>query len=315
MIAEDPVTTNNTPKKAKKKNTAATAKSPSTSKSSRKRAVKATAEVQVSEPKLPRLPKERLRDIGELSFGKQAQSKSRRGGRAGLALAASVTDRRQVPDTRQSPFRKICDLLITAADGTLATGTAWFISPRTLVTSGHCVAVFSPGSSAHGMVRKILVMPARHGETQASNSHFGWVEVPRENLRVHEGWRQNGILDFDYGAIILPPERPIGTTVGIFGFRHFPDQELNGTRPTLAGYPDNVPDGTQWFETNPIRQVSPSRLFYDIFTFGGQSGSPVFFANNAGQTACAIHNFGDRPFNSGVRITPSVVAQLNAWRA
>jgi len=311
------VTQKRSSKKAKNTKTAAKPKPRSTTKSPKKKAAKATTpKVQVVEPKLPPLPKQGLRDIGELSFGKQARKKFRRAlGGAGLSLAGNAADRRQVGDTRQSPFRKICDLIITTADGVLASGTAWFISPRTLITSGHCVAVFRPDTPAHGMVRKILVMPARNAETQASDSHFGWVEVVRENLRVHESWLQHGILDFDYGAIILPPDQPLGMTVGVFGYQDFPDEILNGSRPTLAGYPDDVPDGTQWEETNPIRQVSPGRLFYDIFTAGGQSGSPVFFADNEGQVACAIHNFGDTPFNSGVRITPSVVAQLNAWRA
>jgi V8-like Glu-specific endopeptidase len=311
------VTQKHSSKKVKKTKTSAKTKSRSTTKSAKKKAAKATTpQIQVVQPKLPALPKEGLRDIGELSFGKKARKKPRRApGAAGLALAGSTADRRQVADTRQSPFRKICDLIITAADGTLASGTAWFISPRTLITSGHCVAVFRPDTPAHGMVRRILVMPARNGETDASNSHFGWIQVEQENLRVHESWLQHGILDFDYGAIILPPDQPLGATVGFFGYQDFPDQTLNGSKPTLAGYPDNAPDGTQWFETNPIRQVSPGRLFYDIFTAGGQSGSPVFFANNEGQVACAIHNFGDTPFNSGVRLTPSVVAQLNAWRA
>ena len=304
-------------KKAKKTKASAKPKSRSTTKSSKKKAAKASSpQIQVVQPKLPPLPKGGLRDIGELSFGKQARKKTRRApGGAGLAMAGSTADRKQVADTRQSPFRKVCDLIITAADGSLASGTGWFISPRTLVTSGHCVAVFRPDTPAHGMVRRILIMPARNGETDASNSHFGWIQVEQENLRVHESWLQHGILDFDYGAIILPPDQPLGATVGFFGYQDFPDQTLNGSRPTLAGYPDNAPDGTQWFETNPIRQVSPGRLFYDIFTAGGQSGSPVFFANNEGQIACAIHNFGDTPFNSGVRITASVVAQLNAWRA
>ena len=284
-----------------------------TSKKPHEQTTEAASETHVAEPQLP---KRRLRDIGELTFGKQAirEKTPEAPGAVGFGLAESAADRKPVADTSQSPFRKICDLLITAGDGSLHTGTAWFISERTLVTCGHCVAVFNPGTPAHGLVRKILVMPARHGETQASNSHFGWVEVSRENLRVHQRWLQQGDLDFDIGAIILPPERPLGATIGFFGFSNFPDQVLNGARATLAGYPDDVPDGTQMFETNPIRQVAPNHLFYDIFTVAGQSGSPVFFVNGDQQVACAIHNFGNTPLNSGVRITPTIAAQLNQWR-
>jgi V8-like Glu-specific endopeptidase len=300
--------------KKPKAKSGATKKSGKLATASKKKAQKAST---AQAPKLPRAPKGGLKDIGLMSFGKKAvrkkPSKAAAGG-LGVGLAASVADRRRAGDTRVSPFRKICDLVITAGDGSLHSGTAFFISPRMLVTCGHCLFVFRPGTPAHGPVRKVLVMPARNGETNASQSLVGWVEVTTENMRVHDRWRLEGNLDFDYGVLILPPNQPLGAQVGFFNVSPFPDQTLNGARPTLSGYPDNVPDGTQWFETNPIRQVAPARLFYDIFTFGGQSGSPVFFAHNTQETACAVHNFGNVPFNSGVRITPAVIAQLNAWR-
>lgn len=263
---------------------------------------------------LPHLLKRKLRDIGELSFGRR-KPKRRRRPEGGLEMAASPAERVRVPDTKVIPFRKVCDLLITARDGSLGTGTAWFISPRTLVTAGHCVSVFRPGTPAHGLVSKILVMPARNGEMTSPPPPFSWVEVQQENLRVHEGWRLNGNLDFDFGAIILPPSLPLGNIFGVFGFDHFTDPVLSANRPILSGYPDDVPEGTQWFERNPIKKLTPNRLFYDIFTVSGQSGSPVFFADATKQVACGIHNFGDVPFNSGVRINPAVVAQLNAWKA
>lgn len=164
------------------------------------------------------------------------------------------------------------------------------------------------------MVDNILVMPARNGETMAGNSPFGWIQVTQQSLQVHPGWAANGILDFDFGAIILPPNAPLGAQIGFFGYGHFDDQQLDEAATTISGYPDNVPDGTQWFETNRIKEVTPNRLFYDIFTSTGQSGSPVFFGNSTKQIACAIHNFGDTPLNSGVRVNAQVVAQLNVWR-
>ena len=275
-----------------------------------------TTKAKARAPKLPRAPKGGFKDIGLLSFGQKAirQLSGDVSGAVGLEAAATLVDRQRVTDTRVSPFRKICDLIITAADNTPHSGTAFFITPRTLVTSGHCLFVFQPGTSAHGLVRKVLVMPARNGETNAAQSLVGWVEVDQENLRVHERWQNDGNLDFDYGVIILPPDQSLGKQVGIFHFDHFSDQFLDEARPTLAGYPDNVPDGTQWFETNPIVRVDPARVSYDIFTFAGQSGSPVFFAGEQQQTACAIHNFGNIPFNSGVRITPAVIDQLNTWK-
>lgn len=258
------------------------------------------------------LQKEEFRDIGELSFGRREMPPA---GVLTPKSANNIADRARVTNVTQPPWRKVSDLLITAGDGTLHSGTAWFISPRTLVTAGHCISVFRPGSPAHGMVRSILVMPARNGETSAANSPFGWAAVPRQNLQVHSQWANNGDLNFDYGAIILPSTVPaLGEQTGFFGYGHFLDPDLDESAPTLSGYPDNVPEGTQWFEVNLIKEVTPTRVHYDIFTFTGQSGSPVFFRNNNRQIACAVHTFGDVSLNSGVRINPQVIAQLNAWK-
>ena len=87
-----------------------------------------------------------------------------------------------------------------------------------------------------------------------------------------------------------------------------------GSAPTLSGYPDNVPEGTQWRASNLIKEVEQARVAYKISTSSGQSGSPLFFRNDNRQIACAIHTFGNPPLNSGVRINQQVIAQLNTWK-
>jgi glutamyl endopeptidase len=285
-----------------------------TKKTTRKRPA-AKKQATNQELKLPRRPKGGFKDIGFLSFDEEVMPREKPSiATEVFGIADNPSDRQRAVDTRVSPFRKVCDLIITAADGTLHSGTAWFITPRMLLTCGHCLFVFSPGTSTHGLIQKVLVMPARNGETEPSESLVGWVEVVQADLRVHERWQAEKNLDFDYGVIILPPDKPLGAQVGVFLVDKFPDQFLGQARPTISGYPDDVPDGTQWFETNRITEVDPAHLFYDIFTMPGQSGSPLFLTINNQQVACAIHNFGAVPFNRGVRITQDVLNQLNAWR-
>ena len=43
------------------------------------------------------------------------------------------------------PWRVHASLLITAADGSNWIGTGWFVSPRVLVTAGHCVFIKGSG--------------------------------------------------------------------------------------------------------------------------------------------------------------------------
>lgn len=266
----------------------------------------AGADIQLPEP-----PPGGWRDVGERTFGRREDLPP--GTRAERSAAGSPAQRARVPNEGTQPWSRICDLLITTRDGELRSGTGWFISPRTVVTAGHCLFVFDPGRPVHGFVRSVVVMPARRGETSASQSLFGWAVAPEPNLRVHPNWRGGGNLDFDYGAIILPEGAGLGARTGFFNYSHF--DQLDETAPVLSGYPDNAPEGTQWFERNLIKEVTPRSVSYDIFTFGGMSGSPLFFVFQQNILACAIHNFGATPFNRGVRINPEVVAQLNAWRA
>ena len=257
-----------------------------------------------------------LKDIGEMTFGRRKTRKPANRGVLGTAVAAALT-RRQVSSQEigLTPWRNICHLRITANDGTRHTGTAWFISPRTLITAGHCLFVFSPDSPGHGMVRSVRVMPARKGEIDEGHSLFGWAEVDREDLMVHPRWKLRD-LNFDYGAIKLREPLPgLDNANDKFNFGHFSDDDLVESTPTLSGYPAGLPEGLQFVEANRITQVTPHRVFYTINTELGQSGSPVFFRDGNENIACAIHNFGDESLNSGVRINGEVVDQLNEWSA
>jgi V8-like Glu-specific endopeptidase len=69
--------------------------------------------------------------------------------------------------------------------------------------------------------------------------------------------------------------------------------------------------------------VTDRRLFYEVDTFGGQSGAPVWVQADDGAppVAVGIHAYGTggTPSNLGVvansapRIIPEVLEQLKAW--
>jgi glutamyl endopeptidase len=60
--------------------------------------------------------------------------------------------------------------------------------------------------------------------------------------------------------------------------------------------------------------VTDTRLIYDIDTFGGQSGSPIWQQTaEAGLIAVGIHTTGGVSSNSGTRITADVLGNLVKW--
>ena len=241
-------------------------------------------------------------DIGEASFGEKAAAEG-----GGVAVIGS-DERELVSQTEQYLWRSIASLRITARDGSQWIGTAWFVSPRTLITAGHCV--FINGSSnpnRNGWVSSIDVMPGRNGFLKPLGT------LTAKTFWSVRGWTEQRDQNLDYGAIIL--DQPFGQNTGWFGYGVFDDSQLAGAQAHVAGYPgDKQPAGaTLWHHTLPISSVSPPKVFYPIDTAGGQSGGPVYLLENDLPVAVAIHAYGGTTSNSGTRINSAVYQNLRQW--
>lgn len=251
-----------------------------------------------------------LRDIGEASFGllppRPVPSPD---DDEQVETVHGIDNRVRILNTAAYPWRAIASLLITAADNTMWIGTGWFISPRTLVTAGHVVFIKNSGVPGRdGWVKKIQVMP---GRKDAGTLPYG--SVVSTSFRSVTGWTNNGDQNFDYGAIILPTN--LGNTTGWFGFGVYSDASLINAVGNISGYPGDKDTGTQWYDAHRIDSVNSRKVFYDIDTAGGQSGSAVYQMINGSRMAFAIHAYGGATTNSGTRITQDVYNNLVSWKA
>src|SRR4051812_29396066 len=198
-----------------------------------------------------------VRDAAEGSFGETSL----------LEVVIGVDDRVPLGDelTRTNPWRQICALRIKASSGTLYVGTAWFIGPNVLATAGHCVFMRDEG----GWATSIDVIPGLSGTLEP----YGRVTATR--FACVDGWRDEGGRDFDYGVIFLDGS-DVGRRVGNFAVEAEADAELVGALSRISGYPADLERATrQYYHERPLKSVSPTRIDYDIDTFGGQSGSPI----------------------------------------
>jgi glutamyl endopeptidase len=240
-----------------------------------------------------------LRDIAEASYGR------------GPDLQETVhgpDDRVQISNTQDYPWRASASLLITAADNSLWLGTGWFIGPHTLATAGHVVYITNSGAPGRdGWVQSIQVMPGRNG------SSLPYGSVTSTNFGSVTGWTGSGDPNFDYGAIILPTD--LGATTGWFGFGVYPDDVLLASTVNIAGYPGDKPAGTEWYDHHQIASVDARKVYYDIDTAGGQSGSAVYRIVNGDRYGVAIHAYSGAVTNSGTRIVQDVFDNLTAWKA
>jgi V8-like Glu-specific endopeptidase len=234
-----------------------------------------------------------LADVGMASFGIERES------------VLGTDERVRVKNTHQYPWRINASLLITAADNSQWIGTGWFISPRTLVTAGHCVYIKGDEPGRNGWVKKIQILPGRNGS-----------ELPFGSMTATEFWSVKGWGDlgqelYDYGAIILPAA--FETDLGFYGFGVFDDEVLKASVANIAGYPGDKPQGTLHYDHREVADVNPDKVFYTADTAGGQSGACVYVFHEGKRVGVAIHAYGGATSNSGTRISSQVFSNLKSW--
>jgi V8-like Glu-specific endopeptidase len=221
-------------------------------------------------------------------------------------------ERTRISPTTAFPWRAICALKITAQNGTRWIGTGWMVSPRTVITAGHCVYMHDQG----GWAKSIEVIPAQDG---LNVKPFGTAMAT--TFRSVTGWTQSKNRENDYGAIILPTNKRLGDQTGYFGYAVREDAYLAAAVMNLSGYPgdkpaSSTPKGTeQWFMALKPKSISSRVITYNIDTMGGQSGAPVWIKVGDARYVIGIHTNGHSTGNSATRITQGVFNNIQAWKA
>ncbi|WP_426107725.1 trypsin-like serine peptidase [Massilia sp. TSP1-1-2] len=212
--------------------------------------------------------------------------------------------RKQIKNPASDPWRRICLLRITYPNGETARGTGFFIGNRTLMTAGHCVYMRDQG----GWARKIEVVPGADGNT----CPYG--VVVSSSFRSVKGWVNGQKPECDYACVVLPTGSFNGHDLGKFGFGVFDGQQLLANFAVLAGYPEDKPL-EMWGMKRRVKSVTPKTLIYDIDTYGGQSGAPVYIKRNGKRYVVGIHNYGSLAGNSATRVTAAVFDRMKNWSA
>ena len=243
-----------------------------------------------------------LRDVAAASFGITAANTDPN--IAEIVLGADDRVRVTPESMTLNPWRQICALRIVSQTDRTFVGTGWFIAPNLLATAGHCVFLQDEG----GWAKSIRVIPAKQG----SSEPFGTLTSTR--FASVDGWVERRQRDFDYGVIFLD-DPSAGTQVGNFAVSALEASELRGSDGQISGYPaDRDSAAFQYFHARPMIDVTETRLVYDIDTFGGQSGSPIWQETEEnGVVAVGIHTTGSISSNSGTRISGDVLDNLVNW--
>lgn len=216
-------------------------------------------------------------------------------------------NRERATVTTNYPWRAICRLIITRADGEVGVGSGWFNGTGSVITAGHCVY----SKELKKWHKSIVVVPGKDN----NNEPYG--RFISTNFLSVRGWVEQLKEEYDYGAILL--ENKIGGRVGYFGFRYDSDSEIKNKVIINSGYPAK-PDktgplaDTQWYTKGEMKKelLNERKIYYMLDTYGGNSGGPVWLDDELYRVIC-IHAYGRCP-NSGTRINNEVFTNLLTWK-
>ena len=227
-------------------------------------------------------------------------------------------DRVRILDTDLNPWRMICALRMRGPSGAGAIGTGWFIGPKTVLTAGHCV--YST-TFFDGWASTIEVIPGLNGPGDGPETRpYG--SVTSQRFSSIDRWTSQEDADFDIGCIHL--DEPLGSQVGWFAVAALEPERLESFLVNVSGYPaDRGAGAEQYHARNRVLRVAERRLFYEVDTYGGQSGAPVWIHedDDAPPLAIGVHAYGTGgtpsgfgiTANSAPRIIPEVLETLTGW--
>lgn len=228
-------------------------------------------------------------------------------------------DRTQIQNTHRFPHSAIVKLRITKANGDRSMCSGSIINePNSknnhVLTAGHCVH----DSDAGGFVDSITVIPAADGNTKPFN------EAEAVSTRTYAEWIQNEDYRFDLALLTL--DRSIGDYTGAFGYGYEKEESnIYSYSPThIAGYPADKPPNTMWSDSNTglgtfnETGISDRIHKYEMDTYGGMSGAPVWVHNynrNGEYKQLTVHAYDGSAsgYNYGTRINKNKYNTLQSW--
>ncbi|HLG13284.1 MAG TPA: peptidoglycan-binding protein [Blastocatellia bacterium] len=240
----------------------------------------------------------------------------------------------------------------------IARGSGTLITPRHVLTAGHTLFDdFRPELSTIRGVQRITVAPGRNGMLPApAQAVFGSARAL--GWRFHARWQASLDFQFDFGLITLADDigsrpRMGGNPLGHWGHKTLGagtnitplnPGALSWQEANLSGYPGdkcrdqppvnsasqaqidacppNLWASVQWRAAGHITNASPATaprlILYNLDTFGGHSGAPLWLNS---LNLVGIHTGpgrvvpGELPgqSNRGVRITTELLSEIKVW--
>ncbi len=175
-------------------------------------------------------------------------------------------------------------------------GTAFFIHPRVLLTAGHNVHKYKTLGIT---TSEVIEMRLRFGATDKSTNLYETKIKTIQNENIYTNRKFNGKdVNKDYGLIILPDDTAYQKIGGLFKLTVYDSAALTNRKISIAGYPGNKDDSTQWRDSTNNYFTYRNNFKYDFATWTGVSGAPVWYDEDGNHNVFGIHTNGPMKYNT-----------------
>jgi V8-like Glu-specific endopeptidase len=237
----------------------------------------------------------------------------------GALLRNSLTDNRTRVGESSAvayPFNTIGFLTVNFAADYMR-GTGFLVSPYTVLTNAHNVYFTARG----GWFQSITFAPGQY-ETETLQLVKPYATLSPVNAFTNENYLYYEKLNdtdrsvkYDYAALFFEETFTGITTFMPLEFNHIPE------RISLVGYPGVVHSEASlgmWRSDGDLANYDEHCLYYEAYTTGGNSGSPVFVYNQQADTyrVIAIHSFaydGDLVLSGGPHFNDKNRQLIEQW--
>lgn len=217
-------------------------------------------------------------------------------------LPGGMTDDRtevNIRDAETYPYNTI-GFLTTDFPYEFMRGTGFLVTPHVALTNAH--NIYSPQFG--GWYRTIRFTPGQYEDNNMdiispySTLNPDKTVVNSTFKNYEDRGERDKAINHDYGAIFFEtPVDDINTFMPL-EFNHLPETI------SLLGYPGNVRGNLtlgMWLSQGDLIKSDEFCLYYEAYTSGGNSGSPVFVYNETAGTyrVVAIHSFASINYFSG----------------
>ncbi len=206
-------------------------------------------------------------------------------------------DDRKYADVDHVPFRMVCNIIIETQDRVRYRASGFFISPRCVITAGHCVF------QNDAWVKKIEVIPADRSGTKPFGSSFS------DTFFAVDGWVKDRSSDYDYAAIILDDDNLFSAINGYFGYTQYQNGDADLYN---SGYPHDEDSIQKYCSGKGVSAPNENLIKYIIDTYSGNSGSPVYIETNGKFVVVGVHTYGACA-NHAVKVRDEVISNWNNW--